>query len=120
MRTVQPVFSASFIAYVEANYDEESLQNELCQVVPLPNHAADWLVANAAQMQNQFRWSQEPGLRQWLINNRLDGFTQLTVVDDDTPPEHLALLAQLKEAVPAAAANLPRLMAELATMRHSH
>jgi hypothetical protein len=113
VRSYQPVFSAAFIAHIEANYDDEALKNELCTVVPLPNHDTDWLVGTAAQMQNQRRWSQESGLRDWLMSNRLDGFTKLVQPSDETTAEQLAVLMRLKTAAPKAGANIPKLMAEV-------
>ncbi|MBH0086106.1 NAD(P)/FAD-dependent oxidoreductase [Psychrobacter sp. SCQQ22] len=113
VRTYQPVFSAAFIAHIEANYDDETVKNELCQVVPIPNHDTDFLVGLVKQMKNQMRWSKEPALREWMINNRLDGFTKLIRASEDTPPEELAILKRLKEAGPKAAANMPKLMGEI-------
>lgn len=113
VRSYQPVFSAAFIAHIEANYDDEALKNELCTVVPLPNHDTDWLIGAAAQMQNQFRWSQEPGLREWMVNNRLDGFTALVQPSEEATPEQMQLLGKMKETVPLAVANLPKLMGEV-------
>ncbi|MEL6324681.1 MAG: NAD(P)-binding protein, partial [Pseudomonadota bacterium] len=57
VRSVQPVFSAAFIAYVEATRDTDEEKNRLCTVVPLPNHAEDWLKMQAAFMMNQYNWS---------------------------------------------------------------
>ena len=119
VRSYQPVFSAAFIAHIEANYDDEALKNELCKVVPLPNHDVDWLVGAAAQMQNQYRWSQEPGIREWLIENRLDGFTALVQQTDEATPEQLALLGKMKALVPDVVANIPTLMAQ-AMQQHQH
>lgn len=113
VRSYQPVFSAAFIAHIEASYDDEALKNELCQVVPLPNHDTDWLLGTAAQMRNQMRWSQEPGIRDWLMTNRLDGFTKLVQPSDETTPDQLEVLMRLKTAAPKAGANLPKLMAEV-------
>jgi len=113
VRSYQPVFSAAFIAHIEATYDDEILKNELCSVVPLPNHDTDWIMGAAAQMQNQYRWSQEPGLRDWLVENRLDGFTALVQPSDDATPEQMQLLAKMKGAVPSAVANLPKLIGEV-------
>ncbi len=113
VRSYQPVFSAGFIAHIEANYDDEAIKNELCKVVPLPNHDTDWLVGTAAQMRNQMRWSQEPGLRDWLLSNRLDGFTNLVQANEDNTPEQQEVLMRLKTAAPKAGANLPKLMAEV-------
>jgi len=117
VRSYQPVFSAAFIAHIEANYDDEAIKNELCQVVPLPNHDTDWIIGTAAQMQNQFRWSKEPGLRDWLLSNRLDGFTALVMPNDDNTPEQNALLLRLKEAAPKAAENISKLIGEAMMIR---
>ena len=119
VRSYQPVFSASFIAHIEASYDDETTKNELCQIVPLPNHDTDWILGMAAQMKNQFRWSQEPDLRDWLISNRLDGFTSLVMPNDDNTPEQNALLMRLKEAAPKAAENLPKLIGEVMMIRQA-
>lgn len=89
-----------------------NLKNDLCTVVPLPNHDTDWLIGTAAQMKNQLRWSQEPGLKEWLMSNRLDGFTNLVQRHEDTTPEQLNVLGRLKSAAPKAGANMPKLMAE--------
>ena len=113
VRSYQPVFSAAFIAHIEASYDDETVKNKLCRVVPLPNHDTDWLVGLVAQMQNQMRWSKEPGIRDWLINNRLDGFTKLTQPSPETTPEQIAILMRLRAASPKAAANMPKLMFEV-------
>ena len=112
VRSYQPVFSASFIAYIEANYDHQATKNDICQVVPLPNHDYDWLLGMAAQMRNQQRWSQEPNLRQWMINNRLDAFTKLVTPDDTSTDEELKILASIKSAIPAVLENMPKLMQE--------
>ena len=113
VRSYQPVFSAAFIAHIEATYDDEDHKNELCKVVPLPNHDTDWLVGTAAQMKNQMRWSKEPGLREWLISNRLDGFTALVQPSEETTEAQMQVLMRLKNAGPKAAANMPKLMGEV-------
>ena len=74
VRAYQPVFSASFIAHIELTYDDIEKKNSLTRVVPLPNHTADWMTMTYKNMMNQFFWSKEPGLKQWLLSNRLDGF----------------------------------------------
>ena len=77
VRSYQPVFSAAFIAHVEATYETEKEKNKLCQVVPLPNHDTDWIRGLAVQMVNQYTWGQDKPLRNWLKNNRLDGFSKM-------------------------------------------
>ena len=56
VRSYQPVFSAAFIAHIEATYETEAEKNKLCQVVPLPNHDTDWIRMMAIFMVNQFNW----------------------------------------------------------------
>ena len=119
VRSYQPVFSAAFIAHIEASYDSDDIKNEICQVVPLPNHDTDWIVGMAAQMKNQFRWGKEAGIREWLLNNRLDGFTQLAMPNPDNTPEENAVLMRLKEAAPKAAQNVPKLIGEAMMIRHA-
>jgi len=53
VRSYQPVFSAAFIAHIEANYDDQGIKNDICKVVPLPNHDSDWLIGMAAQMRRR-------------------------------------------------------------------
>ena len=76
VRSYQPVFSAAFIAHIELAYPEEA-KNKICNVVPLPNTLIDWLRLTVAFMMNQHIWSKDENLRQWLLENRLDGFSQL-------------------------------------------
>jgi hypothetical protein len=97
VRSYQPVFSASFIAYVEANYADEDTKNKLCQVVPLPNHDTDWIAMTEAQMVNQFIWSQDKPLKEWVRNNRLDGYSKLLANADKSDPEKRAILAKMRK-----------------------
>lgn len=110
VRSYQPVFSAAFIAHVEAAYETEEEKKALCQVVPLPNHVTDWPGMTAAFMMNQYAWSKDKPLRQWLLENRLDGFSRLvaSVTPEDT--EKMAIMQRLRGNMPAAMANLQRLM----------
>ena len=102
VRSYQPVFSASFIAYVEANYIDEDTKNKLCQVVPLPNHDTDWISMTEAQMVNQFIWSQDKTLRAWMRQNRLDGYSRLLTSVDKTDAKKRAILTKMrKHSLPA-------------------
>ncbi len=85
VRSYQPVFSAAFIAHIELTRESDQEKNNLCSVVPLPNHDTDWIRMLGTLMMNQFNWSQHKDLRQWLRGNRLDGFSQMVknVAPDD-------------------------------------
>ena len=77
VRSYQPAFSASFVAYVELNCKDDKEKNILCGLVPLPDKDTDWLRGLAATMLNQLNWSSDKPLRKWMTANRLDGFSQL-------------------------------------------
>ncbi len=113
VRTVQPVFSAAFIAHIELTRDTEDEKNRLCAVVPLPNHATDWVRMQNAFMMNQYNWSQEKDLRAWLRENRLDGYSQLTtgIAEDDV--EKLAIMKRLRDNAIPSVMKLQEYMAQI-------
>ncbi len=114
VRSYQPVFSAAFIAHIEAAYETEEKKNKLCQVVPLPNHHTDWIRMMAVFMMNQFNWSQEKELRYWLRNNRLDGFSQLvSQVAKEGDEKKLAILKKMKSNMMPAVIKIQQLMEEI-------
>ena len=106
VRSYQPVFSAAFIAHIEAAYEDEAEQNRLCGVVPLPNHDTDFIRFTVAFMMNQYNWSQIPELRAWLRTNRLDGFSSLISNIDPEDTEKTAILQGMRQSAPAAVAKL--------------
>lgn len=102
VRAFQPLFSAAFVAYVEANYEGDEKKNELCNVVQLPNHDTDWIPMMAAQMTNQFTWSQDKELRRWVRENRLDGYGKMVRNVDREDIEKMAILRKMRDhALPA-------------------
>lgn len=114
VRSYQPVFSAAFIAHIEATYETEAEKNKLCQVVPLPNHDTDWIRMMAIFMVNQFNWSQKKELRSWLRNNRLDGFSQLvSQVVKEGDEKKVAILKKMKANMMPAAIKIRQLMKEI-------
>ena len=113
VRSVQPVFSAAFIAHVEATYEGTKKKNQLCGVVPLPNHDTDWIRALVALMMNQYTWNQDKDLKKWLLSNRLDGFGRLVASVSKDDEAKMAILQRFKEVVKPAMMNLNRLMTEI-------
>ena len=114
VRTVQPVFSAAFIAHIELTRDTEEEKNRLCQVVPLPNHDVDWIRMQSAFMMNQYTWSQEKDLRKWLLENRLDGYSQLVASVGEDESEKIAILKRLRDNAVPSVMKLQQYMAEMA------
>ncbi len=111
MRLPLPAFSAALIAYVEAHYTDEKDKTRLCSPVPFPNTLRDYPRSMMVSMMNQFQWSQDKTLRQWIRDSRLDGYGKLMtgIAPEDT--EKQAILARLKEQAKAAMGNFPSLMA---------
>ncbi len=115
VRSYQPVFSAAFIAHVEAAYDTEEEKNRLCGVVPLPNHDTDYIRFTAAFMMNQYNWSQDKGLREWLLDNRLDGFSRMVRNADKDDAEKQAILKRVRDNAPLAMAKLQEFLPQIAS-----
>lgn len=113
VRSYQPVFSAAFIAHIEASREGDAEKNRLCGVVPLPNHDTDYLRFTAAFMMNQYNWGQDKELRNWLLNNRLDGFSKLakSITPEDT--EKVAIMERLRKNSFPAMAKLQGFLAQL-------
>jgi len=113
VRSYQPVFSAAFIAHVEASYTDEAEKNCLCGVVPLPNYDTDYLRFTAAFMMNQYNWSQDKPLRAWLKDNRLDGFGKLVASIKPEDTEKKAIMQRLRDNSMPAMAKLQKFLSEL-------
>lgn len=114
LRAPLVTFSAALTAYVEAHHDDEAHKNRLCRPVPFPHTTAGYVRTMAVNMNNQFQWGQDTGLRQWIRNCRLDAFGRLTGGMDKADAEKQAILARLKAQAQAAATNMPRLLAAAA------
>ena len=64
-------------------------------------------------MVNQYNWNQEKGLKEWLINNRLDGFSALMKQVSKDDHEKQAIIQRLRDNALPAVAKLQEFMAEL-------
>ena len=111
VRTVQPTFSAAFIAHIEASFADEAEKNALCGVIPLPDKPADWLRMLAVNMANQQRWSKHKALQMWIMQSRLDGFTALARSVKPTDTEKLSLLQRYAKAAGPASERMQQLLA---------
>jgi hypothetical protein len=113
VRSYQPVFSAAFIAHVEATYPDEATKNKICSVVPLPNHDTDWIRLTAAMMINQQVWAQDKSLQKWLLENRLSGFSKLMqgAAEDDAVKQ--AVIKRMRGNAPAAMGKLQQYLAQI-------
>jgi hypothetical protein len=101
-------------AYVETNYNDEAEKNRLCSLVPLPNNDVDFIPMTLAMMMNQFNWTQDKSLRQWIKNNRLDGFTKLISSVDQDDDEKVNILKRIQSNAMPAITKLQQFNVELA------
>jgi hypothetical protein len=111
VRLPQPTFSAALIAYVEAHHGSDAEKNRLCASVPFPHRLQDYPRSMMVSMWNQFQWSQDKALRNWVRSSRLDGFGHLMTGIDPQDSAKLATIARLREQSMAAMANLQKLVA---------
>ena len=113
VRSYQPIFSASLIAYIESTFpNEDAAKNDVCGVVPLPNADIDYMKMTAANMMNQYKWSQNPQIRDWLLTNRLDGFSKMVSEIDPEDSEKRAIQKRLRNNAMPAAMKLQQFIAQ--------
>jgi hypothetical protein len=111
LRAPLVALSAALTAFIEVHGADEAQKNQLCVPVPFPENLSGYARATQVSMMNQFRWSQDKSLRQWIRNARLDGFGKMVADLDKTDAERQAVLARLRTNAFAAMSNMPNLMA---------
>lgn len=104
-------FSAALVAYVEAHYPDDATKNRLCRPVPFPENLLGFAKSTLGNMMNQFQWSQDKPLRQWIRGTRLDGFGKLVADASADDADKQAILIRLKNSSIAAMGNITRLLA---------
>lgn len=115
VRFCQQVFSAAFIAHVEATYGkDEKLKNELTMPVPHPETATDYIRLNLQSNQNVLSWAVQPKTQAWLAKSRLDFFGQKMMPQPPKDPEQAAVFyAEMGKGLVAMVAKLNWLMLQL-------
>ncbi|GIZ40489.1 hypothetical protein CKM354_000382400 [Cercospora kikuchii] len=97
VRYCQQVFSAAFIAHLEATYPDTQTKNYLSRPIPHPNHGIDWIAVSLLNSQNTMRLSEYPETLKWLANSRLDWFRHMASPLPKIPEERKAVLERMKE-----------------------
>ena len=109
LRAPLAVQSAAITAFVEVHGGDDARKNQLCTPVPFPRDLAGFARATQVSMMNQFQWSQDKALRQWMRESRLDGFSKMVADIDKTDEQKLAVLARLRANATAAMSNFAKL-----------
>jgi hypothetical protein len=112
IRVPQPAFSAALTAFIEANFDDDAAKNALGRPVPLPDDITSYPAANLTNMMNQMAWMQNEKVRDWINASRLDGFGKTIAGVSRADTEKMDLLNRFRGNAMAAAANIPKLMAQ--------
>jgi hypothetical protein len=112
VRQCQPTFSAAVIGHVENSYDNDIYKNKICEPIAPPDLPMDWLRMLAINLRNQYRWSKDIGLSEWITASRLDGFTAVIKGVNDCSLKR-ALLFRYKLAVVGAVGRLDALLASV-------
>jgi hypothetical protein len=114
VRGCQQVFSAAFIAHVEATYDGDAVKNDLCVPVEHPNSDLDWLRLTDGDLRNQGRWLDDAELMDWLSSIRLNVLADMVPPLPD-PEARKQVVTGLQKGLDSARAKLAKLlsMAEL-------
>ena len=120
VRRCQQVFSAAFIAHVEASYRDDGEKNELCVPVQHPDNDRDWLRALIDTNRNHLRWAQDGSLQAWLDNARLDGYHHWRDRWPSTPAEQAKALQAMQRSVGAMNGKLERIPSRGAGRQTKH
>lgn len=114
VRFCQQVFSAAFIAHIEATYgDDEAKKNELCQVIPHPDKPEEYLTIEYQTQRNTLLWSKEPGLADWLAKCRMNIYAAVAPPLPEDPKERAEFVAHVQAQQEALCASLGKLVGQL-------
>jgi hypothetical protein len=113
VRYPQLPFSAALSAFLEATLQSDAEKNALVSPLRLTDTVEEYLQQLVPDLRNREACNRHPAVRAWISSSRTEGFTRLMreVKPDET--DKLSVVARLREASKAAAANLPRLLAAL-------
>ena len=113
-RSCQPTFSAALAAYVELICETDDEKNSLCSPLPLPDQVEDFIPFTLANMMNQYVWSRNKQLREWMLNSRLDGFSRMIADIPADDASKIDVLNAFRANTPSAIGNIQSLLAQSA------
>ncbi|KAF4806331.1 hypotheticall protein [Colletotrichum siamense] len=115
VRACQQVFSAAFIAHVEAAYSDDEIKNKLCRPIPHPDQDFDWLLMTCLNLENTMRWHAQPETTKWLSQARLDwvGAMLASPNTDGDSEKRQDLMQAMTPQIHAACEKLKVLLAQL-------
>jgi hypothetical protein len=109
VRMCQPCFSSALIAHIEATVEDEAEKNRLCAPIRMPDRDTDWLEIFAANLMNQYLWTRNVDVRDWIANSRLDANQGRA---HSLSAAEIELVRRFKESAAPAQAKLQTLLKE--------
>jgi hypothetical protein len=113
VRFPQIPFSAALCAFLEAELESDDEKNALTAPLPLPDTVSDYIKSLMPDMMNRYACSKHPKVREWVSQSRLDGYSRIAAAVAPEDDKRRAILAEVKAASMAGAANLPTLLERL-------
>ncbi|KAH8743447.1 pyridine nucleotide-disulfide oxidoreductase-domain-containing protein [Diaporthe sp. PMI_573] len=110
VRMCQQVFSAAFIAHVEAAYNDSETKNKLCRPIPHPDEGADVALVQMQTNLNGLYWNSHPKTKAWLSQSRLDMVRTSMLPLPEDPVAAQAVLKEIAVKLGGACAKLRLLM----------
>lgn len=111
LRLCQPVFSAAFIAHVEAGRKDDAEKNAICTPVQMPSDPKGWLKMMAEELPNRVRWSANEDIQAFMAASRLDSFAPRLAKLQPTDTAVFAELDRYVRNIEPAIAKLKTLLA---------
>jgi hypothetical protein len=110
----QQVYSASFIAHVEARFDDDDAKNRLTAPVPHPDREIDFIANCAVQFRSELLWIADPEIVQWRQDARLAGVaTRVGTPLPPAGPERETALEEYREGFETIVAKADQLLAQI-------
>ncbi len=91
IRLYQPTFSGALLAKIEATLPDNRSKNAVAVPVPMTDTVQGWIRSQGISLMNQFGWTQNDSLRNWIKASRLDGFGRPGREVDRTDPTVIAV-----------------------------
>ena len=114
LRAPLVTLSAAITAYIEVHGGDDVQKNALCTPVPMPHSVDGYALTTQLSLSNQFAWSQNKTLRQWMRGSRLDYFGKMVSEVEKDDLQKQAVIATVRANTMAAIKNLPQLISHSA------
>lgn len=110
VRLCQQVFSAAFLAHIEASYKNDATKNELSTPIPMPEHANEYVRQYLQTYRNQLLWASKPEVSAWVDASRLNLYECLIPKPPTDPKEREQFYQVMGQTMVAQIDKLDKLM----------